>query len=288
MKRLYFSNSLFTNVLYMLLYAFACLGCKKDAEPSRKLAVEHVSLLSKRTQKDAENLRQGLPKGAALLRPFFEKAGIEPLDYQTADRALRDARGYVEDLRKAKSDFFLIAQSDGRITRNNLEQDDMAGENLFRAYPPLKRVLKNDAAEALGTWAIAKGVKGRADAQWITAVPIKGQSQTLGVYASGWSWSRYAERLESQLRDQVLKETAPGQNVPLIYAYILVEGAAYGAPIAPMVNIETFLKTEPSKRIEQGKLSEVHEILGTPFGIALQEVPSFEKKVAIVVFRSEI
>ena len=134
MRHLQFTRGVYQGLFSMLVAALLLAGCKKNAEPSRKLAVEHANALRQLTENDVNQLRQGLSLGAKKLVPFLEKAGIEPLDYQTADRALRNARGYVPELRKAKSDFFLIAQSNGRITRNNLEQDDMAGEDNLRNY----------------------------------------------------------------------------------------------------------------------------------------------------------
>ncbi len=269
------------------LSTFLLLACSNTSEKSRQLAVTHVHSLVEVVQADVTQVRSGLPKGAALLTPVFEKAGSQALDYQTADRALTNARGRVEELRRAKSNFFLIAQKNGAITRNNLEQDDMAGESLFKAYPTLQKVASGLSTEVQGSWPIARGVNGRTDAQWVSAVPIKSKDETIGIYATGWSWSTYAERLESRLRDEVLKATQPGENVPLIYIYVIVNDGAYGAPVAPMVNIEKVLELKPLKTLQAGKFSQALEILGTSFGVALEKVPAFGDAVTLVVLRSE-
>jgi hypothetical protein len=210
------------------------LSCAKTGEVSRKKAREHVELLAKAAQVDVEEIRKGLPLGAKQLEAFFSQ-GKAGEDAAAAKNALELARARVQDLRTAKSTFFLLADMQGSVLRSDQEHDALAGKNLFGAFPDLKAAL-GKYSETRGSMPEAAGVRGRSDGQWAAAIPVVKGSETIGVYATGWSWSAYAYRLENQLRSSVKSDAAANQTKePLVYVYVVVEKEAYGAPISPDV-----------------------------------------------------
>jgi hypothetical protein len=269
------------------LIALLSLSCTKSSEVSRKKAREHVELLAKAAQVDVEEVRKGLPLGAKQLESFFAqpKAGE---DAAAAKDALERARSRVQDLRTAKSTFFLLADGTGSILRSDLEHDALAGKNLFSAFPELKAAMSK-YSETRGSMAEAAGVRGRPDAQWAAATPVMKGDAAAGIYATGWSWSAYAYRLENQLRSQVKSDAATNQTKePLVYVYVVVEKEAYGAPISPDVNAKAVKDSGLMGRASgEAIVDAAQEIEGRDFGIALRRVPALGADVAIAVVRSE-
>lgn len=265
----------------------ALSSCTKIGEVSQKKAREHVELLAKAAQADVEEVRKGLPLGAKQLEGFFARDKAAE-DAAAAKGALELARSRVQDLRTAKSTFFLLASTQGSILRSDLEHDALAGKNLFDAFPELKGALEK-YTETRGSMAEAAGVRGRSDGQWAVAIPVMKGSEVTGVYATGWSWSAYAYRLENQLRSTVKSEAAANQSKePLVYVYVVVEKEAYGAPISPDVNAKAIKDSGLMGRASgEAPVGTVQEIEGREFGIALRRVPALGAGVAIAVVRSE-
>jgi hypothetical protein len=262
-------------------------ACKNTSEVSKKKAHEHVEMLAKAAQVDVEEVRKGLPLGAKQLESFVAQPNAGE-DAAAAKNALELARSRVQDLRTAKSTFFLLADPNGKIWRSDLEHDALADKNLFTAFPELKGGVSK-YTESRGSMAEAAGVRGRPDAQWTAAVPIAKGDQVGGVYATGWSWSAYAYRLENQLRSAVKSESAAAQaKEPLVYVYVVVEKEAYGAPISPDVTAKA-IKDSGLLGQAQGEavVETAQEIDGRDFGIALRRVPALGADVAIAVVRSE-
>jgi hypothetical protein len=165
----------------------------------------------------------------------------------------------------------------------------MAGKNLFASFPELRKSLKGSCVETRGSMPEAAGVNGRKDAQWVVACPIPGASPPKGVYATGWSWSSYAYRLETSIRDAVRSKIADEKTkMPLLYVYVVVDQAVYGAPVAPQVNAEAIAKLKPTQKLKQGAvMTRVLTIAQRDFGVAIKLVPQLGPKVAIAVLRSE-
>lgn len=273
--------------LVVSILALLPLSCTKTSEVSKRKAREHVELLAKAAQVDVEEVRKGLPLGAQQLESFVAepKAGE---DAAAAKHALERARNRVQDLRTAKSTFFLLADPSGKIWRSDLEHDALADKNLFSAFPELKAA-SSKYTESRGSMPEAAGVRGRPDAQWAAAIPVMKGDQVGGVYATGWSWSAYAYRLENQLRSTVKSEaTAARAKEPLVYVYVVVEKETYGAPISPDVNAKA-VKDSGLMGQAQGEsvVETAQEIEGRDFGIALRRVPALGADVAIAVVRSE-
>lgn len=268
--------------------AFALLiGCTKTGETSKLKARAEVEELAKSALVDVEEVRRGLPVGAQLLEAFFADAQAQG-DAAAAKAALNAARGKVQDLRNAKSTFFLLADPHGLILRSDLEHDALASKHLFSAFN-LKDATTGKYVEARGSMPEAAGVRGRTDGQWAAAAPVMKAGQVAGVYATGWSWSAYAYRLENQLRSMVKSQASEsGTKLPLVYVYMVVEKEAYGAPISPDVNAKAVKESGLMARASgEAVVDTVQEIDGREFGIALRRVPVMGADVAIAVVRSE-
>jgi hypothetical protein len=263
-------------------------GCAKTGEISKQKAREGVELLTKAATADVEEVRKGLPLGAKYLEGFFAGDAKAQGDAAAAKEALATARGKVQDLRVAKSTFFLLADARGVILRSDLEHDGLASKNLFEAFD-LKPALSGKYTEARGSMPEAAGVRGRGDGQWAAATPVMKGTEVVGLYATGWSWSAYAYRLENQLRSQVKSEAAASKSKePLVYVYVVVEKEAYGAPVSPDVNAKAIKDSGLMGRASGENVVDVaQEIEGRDFGIALRRVPALGDNVAIAVVRSE-
>jgi hypothetical protein len=262
-------------------------SCTKSGEVSKQKARAEVELLAKAAVADVEEVRKGLPLGAKHLEAFFADDKAQG-DAAAAKEALESARRKVQDLRTAKSTFFLLADKNGVILRSDLEHDALASKNLFAAFD-LKPALAGKYVEAHGSMPEAAGVRGRSDAQWTAATPVMKGSEVAGVYATGWSWSAYAYRLENQLRSSVKSEAVDaGTKEPLVYVYVVVDKEAYGAPVSPEVNAKAVKDSGLMGRATGESVVDVaQEIEGRDFGIALRKVPALGADVAIAVVRSE-
>lgn len=264
------------------------LGCEDSGKKSAELSRAHVTDLARAAVSDAAEVRAGLPEGARQLEDLFREANPELPDPQSAKDALVRARDKVQDLRVAKSTFFAVAAPDGRVLRSDGETDEMVEKNLLVAYPGLEAALTKGYVEASGTMAEAARVRGREDAQWVAASPIKVDGEVKGIYVTGWSWSAYAYRLETAIRSQVLGETPEGGKVPLLYVYVLAEGKIFGAPISPTINAEAIQKLSPLEKAQGVEaFASPLEIDGRSFGVAVKRVPELGETVAIAVLRSE-
>jgi hypothetical protein len=274
-------------IALIAIVSLLSLACTKTGEVSRSKAREHAEMLAKAAERDVDEVRKGLPLGAKQLESFFAepKAGE---DAAAAKEALELARNRVQDLRIAKSTFFLLASTEGSILRSDQEHDALAGKNLFAAFPELRGAL-GKYTETRGSMAEAAGVRGRSDGQRAVAIPVMKGGEVAGIYATGWSWSSYAYRLENQLRSTVKSEATASQGKePLVYVYVVVEKEAYGAPISPDVHAKAIKDSGLMGRATgEAPVDAVQEVEGREFGIALRRVPALGADVAIAVVRSE-
>ena len=271
----------------VLVFAFSLLGCTKTSETSRPHARAHAEFLAAAAIADVEEIQKGLPQGAKHLERFFaeEKPGENATE---SSIALENARNRIKDLRTAKSTFFLVAEPGGRILRSDQEHDALAGKNLFEAFGELKAAAAGQYVEARGSMPELSRVRGRGDGQWAAAVPVSKDGAVRGVYASGWSWSAYAYRLENQIRSKVRSELAAGGKEPLLYVYMVVDKDVYGAPISPDSNAKRIKESGLLGRASGEAVVDVaQEIEGRDFGIALRRVPALGVDVAIAILRSE-
>lgn len=273
------------SMLLLPLLGALPLGCKRSSELSAEKAKAHATLLVQAASKDVDEIRNGLPKGAELLREYF--SGDKFDDPGLAREALARARGKVQDLRVAKSTFFALVDTNGLVLRSDQENDVLAGRNLFGAFPELRAALDGKYVESRGEMAEAATVRGR-DAQWVAAHPVRDAQRLLGVYATGWSWSAYAYRLENQLRSSVRASLGEREKEPLLYVYVVVGKAVFGAPLSPEVNARVIGEQQfDGAAVVKTPSAVEREITGRDFGIAFLGAPKLGQGVGIAVLRSE-
>jgi hypothetical protein len=262
-------------------------GCTNDAKKSAVLAKDQVHALGSVVHEDVREIREGLPLGAAELAKLLPAEG--EIDAQTAREALEKTRNKVPDLRIAKSTFFAFVAPNGVVIRDDQQQDRLAGKNLLEAFPALRAALvTNSLAETRGSMPEAAEVRGKPDAQWVAGASVRTGSTTLGLYATGWSWSAYAYRLENSLRSAARSAASSPQKEPLLYAFVIVDADVYGAPVSPDVNARAVHDHAPIDQLHAGApFTAELEITGRSFGLAAELAPDLGSKVAIAVLRSE-
>ena len=268
----------------------ALLACEQTDDASVARALGHARDLAGVARRDVEEIRKGLPLGAQELAKRWVAGGVDLAgDGDAARAALELARSRVQDLRVGKSTFFALATPDGRVVRNDREQDLMAGAALFGVFPALAEAASGRYVEALGVMPEAHGVRGKPDAEWLAAVGVDVGGKIRGLYVTGWAWSSYAFRLEFSLRSRMTTELAGKQeNLPLLYAFVLVGDGVYGAPEAPEVNAQAIAAKRPlSSLAADGSYAALVEITGRRFALGVQLVPEIAPRVAIGVLRSE-
>lgn len=266
------------------------LGCEGTDEASVGKAREHAAGLGDIAKRDVQEVRAGLPQGAAELAKIWANGPDLSADAEAAARALQTARAKVQSLRVAKSTFFALATLEGRVVRNDREQDLMAGAALLPAFPALARAASDGTyVEAVGVLPEAHGVKGKPDGEWIAATGVRVGDRLRGLYVTGWAWSSYARSLEFSLRGQVEAELAGKRaNVPLLYVFVLVGQQAYGAPDAPEVNAAAITEREPMAHLDaEGSFGTLLEVTGRRFALGVRAAPELGSSVGIAVLRSE-
>jgi hypothetical protein len=272
------------------LCVLAMLACERTDEASAARAHEQARELVEKSVRDVGEVQSGLPLGAQELAKRWASGGVDlTTDSEAAREAINQARNKVQDLRVAKSTFFALADLGGKVIRNDREQDLMAGAALFPAFPALAKAANGAYVESLGVLPEAHGVKGKPDAEWVAAVGVDVGGQIKGLFVTGWAWSSYAFRLEFALRNQATSELmGRRENMPLLYAFVLVGDQVYGSPESPEVNAQAIGQLSPlSKLAADGSFSSLLEITGRRFALGVQAAPNLAKGVAIGVLRSE-
>lgn len=270
----------------LLALALSQFACEDVGKKSSEAARDNIAFIVAAAKQDVAEVRSGLPEGAKLLTELFKASHPETPGAEDASRALELARERVQDLRIAKSTFFAVLESNGRVIRNDREQDLMAGKDLFQFFPGLSPA--GSYVEGRGSMPEAAGVRGRTDGQWIARAAIESEGAVRGHYVTGWSWSAYAYRLETGLRSHILTGAKSGEKIPLLYVFVLVDQNVYGAPVSPVVNADAIARAGAlGKANAQTPWTTVLTIDGRKFGLAAQLVPELGDKVGLAVLRSE-
>jgi hypothetical protein len=265
------------------------LACNRSIDLSVAQSRQHVSMLVTVTQRDVEELQRGMPEGALRLVTLYEAKVSPKDDLESVRKQLDFARNHVQDLRVAKSTFFALLDRDGTILRGDREPDLLSGKNLFSAFPEVRQALEGRLVATRGEMAEAAGVKGRRDGQFVVGVPVTKDGAVVGIYASGWSWSAYAYRLQYALMSDIRSNQKDTRaKDPLVYVFIVVDDAVFGAPVAPEVNAAAIQKLSPLSKIQgDAVLAAPIEVTGRDFGLAVRRAPSLGQNVAVAVLRSE-
>ena len=262
-------------------------ACDGDKKLSQSKAAEHVVSLVETATGDVQEIKNGLLEGAKHLAKLFEGGAAPKDDLPAVREALDKARNKVQDLRVAKSTFFALVDDQGTVLRNDQDQDLMAGKNAFQSFPGLKAALDGKYVETRGSMPEAAKVKGT-DGQWVAAAPIRVGDKTRALYATGFSWSAYAYRLENSLRSSVRSSMPANKKEPLIYVYVVVDKQVFGAPVSPEVNAQAIATGDPLAKAQgDAVFSSVIEITGRDFGLGIKRAPALGAEVAVAVLRSE-
>ena len=132
------------------LAALVLSGCTDTAKASEERATHWVSKVSERATADVQDLEHGLPAGIALLAPLYAK-GAEASDDMAGIRAgLKHMRSVVPELRRSDATFLALTDANGVAIRNDLDQDIMAGQDLWKVFPDLKKTKDGTLAFATG------------------------------------------------------------------------------------------------------------------------------------------
>jgi hypothetical protein len=265
-------------------------ACKDSGKFSAERAAEHVGFLVDVVGKDVEEVRHGLPEGAQILGERIQRDPSIMKDLNAVRDWLELARRKVQDLRVAKSTFFALADAGGTALRNDQEQDRMAGRPFFASFPALAGA-KEKYVETTGSMPEASGVRApRADGQWVAAAPITVDGTTQALYVTGWSWAAYAYHLEFALRGKIRSELADkkSEKEPLVYVFVVVGKAAFGAPVTPELDATTIAGLNT---LEKAKGNDVFstplELTNRSYGLAVRRAPALGADIAIAVLRSE-
>jgi hypothetical protein len=140
-----------------VIAAWCVVSCGDNSKLSMARAEAHASFLAETAAKDVEEVRRGLPQGAALLADQWKAEPAFEANLKAVHLALASARRQVQDLRIAKSTFFAVADPTGTILRNDQEQDKMSGKALFASFPSLVPA-KDRYFETTGSMPEASGV----------------------------------------------------------------------------------------------------------------------------------
>ncbi len=273
---------------FSLASAVGALGCDDSGKKSEAVAVECLDILVPLVDRDAGQVRKGVPEGVKLMQ---KKLPADPAgSVQELQKAIKDTRGAVDDLSFAKVTFFAFASPEGVVIRNETDPDRLVEQNVFKAFPGLDKAKdpKAGVVEAYGKMEAVRGVKKGEDIAWIVAQGIEVDGQTKGVLVTGWSMRLYIRVLEQQLVAKLTEKVKEkGQNnVPVAYVFIVKGTEAFGDPDRADELTATITKLDVLAKTGGGDFKAAQEIEKRQFGIAARRVPALGDDAAIVVAAS--
>lgn len=260
-------------------------ACNAQGKQSEEQATKNVERLAALADADVEEIRKGLPEGAKRLVPLLtDGKDLVPGRVRAEMKKVREA---VTVLQLAKSTFFAVATADGVVLASDLETDGMGGKSITKALPAVEKG-KSGYTELVGEWDEARGVKAGPDAAWVAAAPIGDK----GIYVTGWSLRRFAHHLEEQLKTDLRhggKDTEKAEKMPIVYAFVLRDGKAYGAPVVPEVNAKAIEGLQLGSKLSgDATFHGQVEITNRTFGVAAKKAPKLCDTCAIALLRSEL
>jgi hypothetical protein len=277
-------------VLSIGLAACCLAGCDDRGQASEQKAVDEVDRLIAVLKTDVQQVRTGLPAGAKKLGTLLDADPGNNLP--SLQRAIAGARASVPDLAVAKSTFFSFADPSGVVLRSEADPDLLAQKAVFGPFPDLARAKATEEnVEAFGEMQEMRGVRTGPDAAWVVAHGVRdGSGKVAGVFVTGWSFRRYAYRLEEQAKRDVVEAAQQKQEkrVPIVYAFALRGSKAYGAPVTPDVNVQAIDALDLGNKLASGLYRATVEITGRKFGIAAKRTPELSDTTAIAVLVSDL
>ena len=276
------------------LIAFAALalaGCDDGKKLSEKEAFEEVAHIAPIVKEDVEQVRKGLPAGAAKLA---QKADADTLGNNSAlQKAVADSRAAVKELDVAKSTFFAITDATGTVLRSETDPDMLAGKSVITPFPALEKALDPAAGvvEAFGEMVEMRGLRTGQDLAWVVVHPMKDDKGLKGLFVTGWSFRKYAAYLDDKAKRHVseISVKAEKKTVPIVYVFLFKGSKAYGSPLLSAdVNAQAIEGLGILEKTSAGPYKGNIEIAGRNFGVAAQRTPELGDDAAVVVLLSEI
>ncbi len=265
-------------------------GCKDQAKESAAKASAHVASLDTLVQKDLGEIERGLPAGAIKLSALLANGAEPKQDVAGVRRALLKVRREVQDLDVAKSTFFALTDPTGVAIRNDLEEDVMAGQNLFSVFPALAKA-RDGFMTTVGVFPNA-GAKNGPDEDWIAGAPVKRADGTTGaVFVTGWTYRYFARHLQESLKDQLVeaaKKAGEERKLPVCYVAVFDKTGVYTAPLTPQVDEKALVAEDLMARTAAGPAQGTLTITDRAFGWAAMRTPKLAPDTGVAVLRSEL
>ncbi len=246
-------------------------------------------MLADLVTKDVGEIERGLPEGAVKLAPLLADGADPRQDIAGVRKALMRVRRDVIDLNVAKSTFFALTDASGIAIRNDLEEDVMAGRNLFAIFPALANV-KNGVVTGTGAFPNAT-TKNGPDEDWIAGAPVHRADGSLGaVLVTGWSYRYFARHLQEALKTHLIDAAkAAGQEgrLPIYYVAVFDRAGVYAAPLTPEVDTKALAGQDLATKTTTGPYIGTVTIDDRAFGLAAQRTPKLAADTGVVILRSE-
>jgi hypothetical protein len=278
-------------VFPLALAALGLAGCDDVKKLSEREAAEEVERIAPVVKADVAQIRAGVPAGAAKLA---EKADADTISSDPAlQKAIAQSRAQVKELDTAKSTFFAMTDTTGKVLKSEADLDLLAHHNVIAAFPTLQKALDpaSGTVEAFGEMTEMRGLKTGQDLAWVLAHPLKDAKGVKGLFITGWSFRKYAVFLDDQARRHLEAASAKAEKktVPIAYVFIVKGTKAYGSPIlSAEVNAPAIEGLGVLEKTAAGPYKGNIEITGRTFGIAAQRTPELGDDAAVVVLLSEI
>jgi len=274
----------------LLVLASLLAGCKDQAKESAARAARDVAELGALVDKDVAEVERGMPEGAKKLAALLANGADPKADAAGVRKALQRARRDVMDLNIAKSTFFALADPSGVAIRNDLEEDVMAGQNLFSIFPALAKA-KDGYVTTTGAFPNAS-TKNGPDRDWVAAIPVKGESGATGaVFVTGWTYRYFARHLQESLKDKLTdeaKKSGDEGKIPVFYVAVFDKTGVYPAPLTPAVDEKALAEQSLVDKTAAGAAQGTLAITDRAFGWAAARVPKLGADSGVVILRSEL
>jgi hypothetical protein len=282
------------NKLAAALVSLLCLalpglaGCKDQAKESAAHAAQNVGDMATLIERDVAEVERGMPEGAKRLAPLVAGGADPHQDVAGVRKALGRVRRDVMDLSIAKSTFFALADANGVAIRNDLEEDVMAGQNLFTVFPELAKA-RDGYVTTTGIFPNAS-TKNGPDRDWIAGVPVKQESGATGaVFVTGWTYRFFARHLQESLKDRLVDEARKrgDEKMPVFYVAVFDKTGVYSAPLTPPVDEKALSEQDLVGKTAGGPAQGTVTITDRAFGWAAARTPKLAPDTGVVVLRSE-
>ncbi len=281
-----------TPPILVLLCALALpSGCKDQAKESATRASADVASLGALVDKDVGEIERGLPEGAKRLATLLANGADPKQDVADVRKASSSVRRDVPDLDIAKSTFFALADSTGVAIRNDLEEDVMAGQNLFTIFPALAKA-KDAYTTAVGAFPNGS-TKNGPDEDWVAAAPVKRDDGVDGRALRDrldlpLLRSPSAGVAEGQTRRGGQEERRGEAKMPVFYVAVFDKTGVYSAPLTPVVDEQALAAQDLVGKTAAGPAQGTLNLTDRAFGWAAVRAPKLAPDTGVVVLRSEL